>query len=264
MSEDLVAFAKVWLVNAGYAALIVLVGYFAISPIKKAVGKALEKGMKKRPLLVNLATQTTEKVLWVIVAVMALSRLGVDVGPIIAGLGVTGFILGFAFQESLGNLASGLMLAINEPFKAGDFVEVAGHSGTVREVSIMATELSTPDNKKVVIPNKSVWGGPITNYSALGQRRVDLTVGIAYGENIERAVKIAREAVMAVPGVLEEPAPRVEPVSFDDSAITICLRPWVATADYWSVHASVIKNVKAAFDKAGVTIPFPQIDVHNV
>ena len=250
--------------NAAIACVMLLAGWLAIRAISAMARKALAKGMKSRTLLANLVSSIVTKGLWTILIVMVLSRLGVNVGPIIAGLGVTGFILGFAFQESLGNLASGMMIAINEPFKVGDFVEMANLSGTVKEVSIMATVLATGDNKKIVVPNKSAWGGPITNYSALGRRRVDLTVGVSYGTNLAKAVEVAREALKEVPGVLEEPAARVAPISFGDSAITLCVRPWAKASDYWNVHAATIAAIKDAFDRENISIPFPQLDIHEI
>lgn len=252
-----------FIINALIAAATLLIGMYVIRMISAAAAKAFTRGGKKRTLISDFASSVVSKGCWAILIVMVLGRLGVNIAPLIAGLGVTGFILGFAFQESLGNLASGLMIALNDPFKVGDFVDMAGYSGSVLEVNMMATVLATADNKKVVVPNKSAWGSPIVNYSALGRRRVDLSVGIAYGEDIQHAVRTASEAVLSVPGVLAEPAPRVEPVSFDDSAVTLCLRPWCAAADYWAVHAATIKAVKAAFDREHITIPFPQLDVHN-
>ena len=195
--------------------------------------------------------------------VMILSRLGVNVGPLIAGLGVTGFILGFAFQESLGNLASGMMIAINQPFKVDDFIDAAGFSGTVKEVNMMATILSSPDNKKVVMPNKSVWGGPIVNYTALGIRRVDMKIGIDYGENIEKAVKIIKETVAKVPNVLQDPAPAVVVGGLDESQVSINVRPWASCDNYWGVYSATLEAVKAALEKAGVSIPFPQLTIHQ-
>ena len=195
---------------------------------------------------------------------MALEKVGVDVGPIIAGLGVTGFILGFAFQESLGSLAAGLMIAINKPFKVGDFVSVAGLDGSITALDIMAVTLATPDNRKITIPNKSAWGQPIINFSALDKRRVDIAIGIAYGADISLAKKTALEAISAVPGVLADPAPMAEVKSLDDSAVALTVRAWSATADYWNVYFAGIQGVKEAFDRAGVAIPFPQLDVHMV
>ena len=248
--------------NIAMAALIFVAGWIAIKLIEGGVRKALSKTGRKI-LIVDFIASVVVKVSWAVLAVMVLGRLGVDVGPLVAGLGVTGFILGFAFQESLGNLASGLMIAINEPFKVGDFVEAAGLQGSIREINMMATVMSTPDNKRITVPNKSVWGGPIVNYSALDIRRVDIQVGVAYGENIAKALETISAALAGVKGVLAEPAPAVAAAALDSSQVTINVRPWAKNADYWAVHGATIQAVKDALDKAGIEIPFPQITVHT-
>jgi small conductance mechanosensitive channel len=227
--------------NIVAAILIFLVGWLVIRLVDRGIRKALARGGRKK-LLVNFIVSVVTKSCWALLLVTVLSRLGVNVGPLVAGLGVTGFILGFAFQESLGNLASGLMIAINEPFKVGDFIEAAGHQGSIIEVNMMATVMATGDNKRIVIPNKSVWGGPIVNYSAMATRRVDLQVGIAYGSDIGRALDVIREAVLAVPGVLDEPAPTVATAALADSQITINVRPWVRNPDYWKVYAATLRQ----------------------
>ena len=226
------------------------------------VGKAVEKGGKKNTLFGNFIRNVTGKICWAVLIVVVLGKLGVDVGPIVAGLGVTGFILGFAFQESLGNLASGLMIAINEPFKIGDYVIVAGLEGVVTKVDMMMTELATADNKKVVIPNKSAWGSPITNFSALGSRRVDIQIGIDYGCDVAKAIRIALETLPTVPGVLADPAPAVFIAQLADSAVTLNIRPWSDGADYWNVYNDAQVAIKSAFEKNGIDIPFPQLTVH--
>ena len=250
-----------FLLNVVTATIIFIAGYFAIKLISAGVEKALTRNGKKRTLFTAFISSVVSKACWAVLIVMVLSRLGVNVGPLIAGLGVTGFILGFAFQESLGNLASGMMIALNEPFKVGDWVEAAGHAGTVLEVNMMACVFATADNKKIVVPNKSVWGGPITNYTSLCRRRVDLSVGIAYGENIARAMQIAIDAVRSVPGVLDDPEPSALPVSFDASSVTLSIRSWSKAADYWAVYSATFQAVKDAFDSKGVSIPFPQLEV---
>lgn len=249
--------------NLVFALVILLVGWLAIKLIAFTVRKALMRGKAKGRLLADFICSVVTKACWAVLLVMVLGRLGVNVTPLIAGLGVTGFILGFAFQESLGNLASGMMIALNEPFKVGDVVDAAGHSGVVLEVNMMATVMKTPDGKRIVIPNKSVWGGPIVNYNALGLRRVDLQVGIDYGEDPERAVEIIRETVARIPGVLAEPAPAVAVASLNDSAVQINVRPWVKSSDYWAVASATLTAVKMELGKAGVKIPFPQIEVHT-
>jgi small conductance mechanosensitive channel len=251
-----------YLVNVASALLIFLAGWLAVRLISAAAKKAILRTGRKT-LFANFIVSVVSKACWAVVLIMVLGRLGVDVAPLVAGLGVTGFIVGFAFQESLGNLASGMMIAINEPFKVGDFISAGGHDGSVVEVNMMATVLATPDNKRIVLPNKSVWGGPIVNYSAMDTRRVDMKVGIAYGEDIERAIDIIRETVVAVPGVLAEPAPAVATAGLDDSQVTVNIRPWAMSKDYWQVYSATLNAVKDALDKAGIEIPFPQIKVHS-
>ena len=249
-------------IRLAVAAVILILGVFAIRLIVAAVGKAVERGGRGSTLFAAFVKSVTSKVCWAVLLVTVLGKLGVNVGPIVAGLGITGFILGFAFQESLGNLASGLMIAINEPFKIGDYVVVAGLEGTVLKVDMMATELATADNKKVVIPNKSAWGSPITNFSALGRRRVDIKIGIDYASDVGKAIEIALKALVAVPGVLKDPAPSVSVASLDDSQVTLNVRPWAAGGDYWAVYNATCQSVKTAFEQNGVSIPFPQLTVH--
>ena len=155
------------------------------------------------------------------------------------------------------------MIAINEPFKVGDVVDAAGHTGCILEVNMMATVMKTADGKRIVIPNKSVWGGPIVNYNTLGLRRVDLQVGIDYGEDVTKAIDVIRETVSRIPGVLSEPALGVAVASLNDSAVQINVRPWVKSADYWPVASATLTEVKEALFSAGVKIPFPQIEVHT-
>lgn len=268
--EEIVNTVSVWLAEKGIsfalnvvvAALILLFGWLAIKVIVGAVKKAILRGGKSKSLLVDFAGNAVSKICWAVLIVVVLGRLGINVGPIVAGLGVTGFILGFAFQETLGNLASGLMIAINEPFKVGDYVAVAGHEGGVLKVDMMATVLASADNRKIVIPNKSAWGSPIVNYSSLGVRRVDVKIGIDYGCDVSKAVEIALATIKGIPGVLTDPAPVVAVGSLDDSQVTLNIRPWSKVADYWSVYDAVQQLVKKAFEENNVAIPFPQLTVH--
>jgi len=259
-----------WLTNKGLTVtanliaslIILLVGWLAIKFIVAFVGKAVEKRGSKKSLFGNFVRNATSKVCWIILLIIVLGKLGVDIAPLIAGLGVTGFILGFAFQESLGNLASGLMIAISEPFKIGDYVIVAGHEGKVLKMDMMATVLATADNKKIVIPNKSAWGAPLVNFTALGRRRVDIKIGIDYACDVSKAIKAALETLPTVPGVLADPAPSVFVASLDDSQVTLNVRPWADDSNYWNVYNDVQVAIKAAFEKNGIDIPFPQLTVH--
>ncbi len=257
-----------FLANVLIAILILLVGGLVVKCITALVRKALRKTKRVNALLESFLCSAVSKTGWIFLAVIALGRLGVDVGPLVAGLGVTGFILGFAFKDTLGNFASGIMIALNQPFKVGDYVIVAGVEGAVRELNMMATVIATADNKKIVVPNSSVWGGPVTNFSAHDTRRVDLSVSIAYGTDIALAKKTAVEALASLVGatgdklVKEDPAPMAEISSFGESAVVLTVRGWCATADYWGVYFAGNQALKAAFEKAGVKIPFPQMDVH--
>ena len=244
------------------ALAIIIVGAIIVKIATAAVRKALLKAKRVNELLQKFIVSVVSKTGWALVLMLALGKLGVDVGPLIAGLGVTGFILGFACQESLSNLAAGIMIALNQPFKVGDYVIAGGIEGAVLELNMMAAVLATADNKRVTVPNKSVWGGPITNFSALGKRRVDTVVAVAYGSDINKAVEVARSALAQVPGVLDDPAPAVAVASLDSSSITINVRPWAKCADYWAVYSGAQQAVKEAFDKNGIHIPFPQMDVH--
>lgn len=270
--QDALQTALDWLATRGVslafdfvgALALLLVGWIATKLIVAAVGKAVSKGRQRDTLLASFVRNATSKVCWSVLLVLVLGQLGVNVAPIIAGLGVTGFILGFAFQESLGNLASGLMIAVNEPFKIGDYVIVAGNEGTVRKVDMMATVLATGDNKKIIIPNKSAWGSPIVNFTALGRRRVDLKIGIDYSCDVAKAIRIARETLPTVPGVLADPAPAVFVAALDDSQVTLNVRPWTEGANYWAVYNDVQIAIKTAFERNEVAIPFPQLTVHTV
>ena len=260
LSERGVSFA----INLVVAILILVVGAFAIKLIRAATAKALSKVNRMSKLLSDFLVSVVSKTCWAVLALLVLQRLGVNVGPLVAGLGVTGFIIGFAFQETLGSFAAGMMIALNQPFKVGDYVVAGGVEGAILELNMMATVFATADNKKVVVPNKVVWGSAITNFSALGKRRVDTKISVAYGADIRKAVQIAAETLRSIPGVLTDPAPAVAVASLDDSAVVINLRPWAKCEDYWAVYSAAQEEVKKAFDKNGIAIPFPQIDVHMV
>lgn len=250
-----------FLVNILMAALILLIGGIVVKLLVKAIDKALGKSKRVDALLRTFLCSVASKTGWAILCVIALGRIGVDVGPLVASLGVTGVVLGFAFKESLGSLAAGLMIALNHPFKVGDYVVIGGAEGSVTELNMMATVLATADNKKITVPNSAVWGGAITNFSALGRRRVDLVVGVAYGTDLAKAVGVALEALRNVPGVLTDPAPAVAVGGLGGSEVKINVRPWSSCDDYWSVYSAAYVAVVEAYAAAGIEIPFPQLDV---
>ena len=239
-----------------------IIASFVIKIVCGIAGKALKKAKRVSDMLEQFTLSVLRKVLWVVGFMVALPCLGIDVGPMIAGLGVGGFIIGFAFQESLGNLAAGLMLLLNEPFKVGDLIEGGGHLGVVNELNMMATTMTTGDNKLIVIPNSIVWGSSIVNYSALDTRRVDMTVGISYVADIDTARATIKSVVDANELVLKDPGVQIELVEMADSSLNLVVRPWCKTPDYWSVYFSLNQQMKEALDAKGIEIPFPQMDLH--
>lgn len=204
-------------------------------------------------------------VYWLVLAfglMVVLSGLGIDISPVFALIGGASFILAFAFQDTLGNLASGLMIMINRPFDEGDYVDVGGVAGTVRSVNIVSTTVVTPDNQVIVIPNKNVWGNVITNVTASDTRRVDLIFGISYADDMRHAMRVMEETVKAHPLVLAEPEPMIRVHELADSSVNFICRPWTRTADYWTVYWDLMQQMKERFDAEGISIPFPQQDVH--
>ena len=204
-------------------------------------------------------------VYWLVFSVglmIVLSALGVDITPLFALIGGGSFVAAFALQDTLGNLASGLMIMIYRPFDEGDYVDVGGVAGTVKTVSIVATTVTTPDNQVIVIPNKNVWGNIITNVTASDTRRVDLVFGISYDDSIPDAIHVLEETVAAHPLVLKDPEPTIRVNELADSSVNLICRPWVKTSDYWSVYWDLMHQVKARFDDVGISIPYPQQDIH--
>jgi small conductance mechanosensitive channel len=204
-------------------------------------------------------------VYWLVLTVgllVAVAAIGVNVTPLFAMIGGASFILAFAFQDTLGNLASGLMIMINRPFDEGDYVVVGDTGGTVRSVSIVATTVTTPDNQVIVIPNKSVWGNVITNVTASDTRRVDLVFGISYDDSIPDALRVIEETVKAHSLVLADPEPVIRVHELAGSSVNFICRPWTKASDYWTVYWDLTYRMKEAFDAASITIPYPQQDVH--
>ncbi|MDB6178718.1 mechanosensitive ion channel family protein [Paracoccus sp. Z330] len=204
-------------------------------------------------------------VYWLTIAIglmIVLSALGIDIAPLFALVGGASFIAAFAMQDTLGNLAAGLMIMINRPFDEGDYVSVAGTGGTVSTVSIVSTTVLTPDNQVIVIPNSRVWGDVITNVTASATRRVDLVFGIGYDDSIETAQQTLEEVVKGHAMVLTDPAPVIRVNELADSSVNFIVRPWTKAADYWTVYWDLTRAVKEAFDRKGISIPFPQTDMH--
>lgn len=248
--------------NLAIAIIILIIGKIVVGKIETALTASLKKSGKLSELLISFIVNVANKVMWLVVFMIALERVGVSVGPLIAGLGVTGFIIGFAFQETLGNLAAGFMIALNQPFKVGDVVDTGGVLGKIIEMNMMCVTLYTGDNKKITVPNNKIWGNPITNFSALDTRRVDMTVGVSYGADLTKTRDVLMETLKKNELILEEPAITIEVVEMADSSVNFVVRPWCKSADYWAVFWKSNKDMKEALDAADIEIPFPQMDIH--
>ncbi len=243
------------------ALIVLIVGMWVAKMIKKGVVKLMEK-RNVDPTLVSFVASLLYVALQIFVIIAALAKLDVNTTSFIAVLGAAGLAIGLALQGSLSNFASGVLMIIFKPIKVGDFVEAGGTMGSVAEISIFTTTLNTPDNKKVIVPNSNVMSGNITNFNANGNRRVDLVAGIGYGDDIDKAKAVLEGILAADKRVLKDPAPTVAVVEMADSSVNIVVRPWVDGADYWGVYFDTTETIKKRFDEEGISIPFPQQDVH--
>jgi small conductance mechanosensitive channel len=261
-----------WLVSRdggmaiGFRIAVIVAAFFGLLIVARIVRAWVRRAVDRTPQLSNLLSGFLVMVVyWLTLAfglMIVLAALGVNVTPLFALVGGASFIIAFALQETLGNLAAGLMIMINRPFDEGDYVQVAGLGGTIKHVSIMSTTVTTPDNQVITIPNSKVWGDVITNVTASDTRRVDLVFGISYGDSIERAQAVLEEVVASHPLVLAEPAPNIRVSELGDSSVNFIVRPWTKTGDYWTVYWDLHRAVKEAFDANGISIPFPQTDMH--
>jgi small conductance mechanosensitive channel len=243
------------------AIVILVLGRILASAVAGIVKRVLEKA-KTDETLTRFLSSLTKITLLVFIVVAALSTLGVQTASLVAVIGAAGLAIGFALQGSLANFASGVMLIIFRPIKRGDLVETAGMLGTVKEIHIFNTLLKTLDNKRVIIPNSKVTGDTIVNYSAEGILRVDMVFGISYGDHIPKAKEILQRILAEDSRVLDEPASNVAVSELGDSSVNFVVRPYVKVEDYWPVYFDMTEKVKMAFDDKGVSIPFPQRDVH--
>ena len=262
---------KQWLMENGiglvwklllFTAIIFL--FRALSKIStRVIGSALRNSnLQLSRLLREFFTAIASKLVMLIGILIALSQLGIEVTPLLAGLGMVGFIVGFALQDTLSNFASGLMILIYRPFDEGDLIEAAGVSGLVSNLSLVSTTILTLDNQSLVLPNSKIWGDVIRNVTAQTERRVDLVFGIGYSDDIPLAEKVLTEILASHKSVLKSPAPMVKLHVLNESSVDFVVRPWVKTEDYWEVYWDVTRAVKQRFDEESISIPFPQRDIH--
>ncbi|MCP4472883.1 MAG: mechanosensitive ion channel [Gammaproteobacteria bacterium] len=253
--------AATWGVQIGIAIAIFVVGKI----IARQISKLIQKGMQRAgsdPILVSFIGNVSYVILLVAVVLAAIDSLGVNVTSLMAILGAAGLAIGLALKDSLSNFAAGVMIIIFRPFKIGDYITAGGTAGVVDEIGLFATLMHTPDNQRIIVPNSSIIGGNITNTSALPTRRIDLVFGIGYDDNIGQARDIIMSVIEADERILADPAPTVAVAELADSSVNLNVRPWVESADYWTVRPDLLETIKVRFDEAGITIPYPQQDVY--
>jgi small conductance mechanosensitive channel len=271
-TSALLIHAKTWITSEqggirwGLNILFALLTLFVFKILSKLGGHTVDRGLtraKKTPeLLRGFLVNTVRKVTMFVGFVLALSFLEVDIGPFLAAMGAAGFIIGFALQGTLSNFASGVMILLYQPFDLGDVVTVAGVTGSVESMTLVSTTVKTFDNQVLIVPNSKIWGEVITNITGSETRRVDLVFGIGYGDDIGKAEGVLNEILSKHELVLAEPEPLVNLSELADSSVNFNVRPWVKTSDYWTVFWDVTRQVKERFDAEGISIPFPQRDVH--
>lgn len=251
-----------WIMNLLQVAGILLVFYFLGRLAGKAVKKATDAMQNPSLLLQRFLVQSVRRLLFAAGILMALSALEVSVTPLLAMIGAAGLVVGLALQGTLSNFASGIMILFYRPFDVGDVIEAGSILGKVTAMNLVSTVITTPDNKRMIVPNNDIWGGVITNISGVTRRRVDMQFGIGYEDDIDKAITILEEIVAAHPLVLKDPEPVIKLHELADSSVNFICRPWSTPGDYWSVYWDITREVKARFDKEGLSIPYPQQDVH--
>ena len=251
-----------WIKKISVFFIIVLVSWILAVLISKAVKKAVVRMEGASVLLKDFIVNIIRKLIFIVGFVVALSMLEINVGPLLAAIGAAGFIIGFALQGTLSNFAAGIMILIYRPYDVGDFVDIGGTFGTVDAMTIVSTTLMTLDNQKVVVPNNMIWGDKITNVTGTDKRRVDMVFGIGYSDDIAKAQRILEEILVDHEAILKDPEPVVKIHELADSSVNFVVRPWVKTENYWNVYWDITKTVKLRFDDEGISIPFPQRDVH--
>lgn len=242
--------------------IILVIGFIILKIILATLNRVFSKAKNISALLREYLIKILSVLGWVILIITFLSQLGIDMAPMIAGLGITGVVLGLALKDSISNFFAGFMIILNEPFRKEDYVEIGSYSGTVKAMDLICVKLRTPDGKKVSLSNNLVWASPVTNYSDTDMRRVGLTVGVPYDTDLKVARQLFLDVIKSYPEVLEEPAPAVEIGELADSSINFVIRPWVKPADYWTVSFRFNGEITDRLAEKNIYLPFPQMDVH--
>lgn len=248
-------------VNIIAALAIFIVGRWVAKALRSMITKVMTK-KNVDPIIIGFTCNMAYIAMLIFVIIAALGRLGIQTTSFIAILGAAGLAIGLALQGSLSNFAAGFLMVIFRPFNVGDYIEGAGISGTVEEIQIFTTTLATPDNKTVIIPNAKLTSDNIINWTVKGTRRVDMVFGIGYDDDIDKARQIMEEVLAKDERILKEKSTQIAVVELADSSVNFVVRPWAKVSDYWGVYMDAMENIKKAFDEQGISIPYPQQDVH--
>jgi len=246
------------------AIAILIVGWIASKWVRRAVIKALGKSENIAPMLRSFFASLAKYLVLIFTGLMVLSQFGVQTASLIAVLGAAGLAIGLALQGTLSNVAAGVMILIFRPFKIGDYVEAGGQAGTIKAVTLFITEMTTPDNVQIIVPNSQVWGSSVVNYSFHDTRRLDLALGISYEDNIEMAVEAINQTIGADARVLKDPEPLVAVSELADSSVNFVIRVWCEASDYWALKFDMTRALKEKMDSEGISIPYPQQTVHMI
>jgi small conductance mechanosensitive channel len=250
-----------WAIRIIFALAIFVIGRIVARLVMKLINRMMSQA-KLDDMLIAFLGNILYGLMMAIVIMAALDQLGVKTTSALAILGAAGLAVGLALQSSLSNFAAGVMLIVFRPFKIGDYVEAGGTSGIVESIAIFSTVMRTGDNREVTVPNGQIYGGMIINYSARETRRIDMIFSVGYSDDLRLARSIIEEVVKSEERILAEPEPAIMVFELGASSVDFAVRPWVKSADYWSVRAYLLEEIKSRFDAAGVSIPFPQQDVH--
>lgn len=249
----------------GVKILVAIVIFYVGRTVARMLTKALHKLMQKQEVDKILETFVCNLVYWLVmlfVIIASINHIGIETTSLIAVMGAASLAVGLALQGSLSNFAAGVLIVIFRPYRVGDFVEAAGVSGTILQVQILTTMMKTPDNKEIIVPNSQIMGSIITNYSANDTRRVDMVIGVSYGDDLDKVRGTIQELVDADDRILKDPACLIAVSELADSSVNFAIRPWVKTDDYWAVKFDLTEAIKKRFDMDDISFPFPQQDVH--
>ena len=248
--------------NALGALVILIVGWIASGWVRSMVERALDRTTRLEPTFRGPISQAARYGVLVVVLIAVLGQFGIETASILAVLGTAGVAIALALQGTLSNVAAGMMLLMLRPFRAGEYIDAVGIGGTVREIGLFVTQLATADGVYLSVPNSQLWNKPIHNYSRNPTRRLDLVIGVGYDDDLEKAVRVLKEEFVADERLLADPAPQALVSQLGDSSVNVTLRGWLNAADYWSVLFDMTRRTKLRLDAEGISIPFPQRDVH--